>query len=254
MIQLSPTQLAQLRSWFPADQPGPQIGLHIINTGNGACFADRWPGPRAVLADSAGNYFLSGEPDYLAPGDLQGQISGFVEAPEQFVPLLQATFPDLKVWQRVILSLEGEPDFSLPQEYTVRPLGLADVHHLWGLNPDLAWIARTWGGPTGLASSGHAWGAFTANKVVSVACSFFVGDQYEDIGVVTESAFRGHGLSAACAGALCEEIRSRGRRPSWTTSPDNTASIRVAEKLGFVTHRRDRLYITQQEIPRPAHR
>ena len=80
------------------------------------------------------------------------------------------------------------------------------------------------------------------------------GERYEDIGVVTLPEYRGAGLCVACAGALCRDIEGRGRRPTWTTSPDNTASLRVAEKLGFVLHRRDRLLIIGVKIPRPARR
>lgn len=70
--------------------------------------------------------------------------------------------------------------------------------------------------------------------------------------MVTEPEFRGLGLSVACAGALCEEIRARGRIPSWTTSPDNLASKRVAEKLGFTWQRNDYLYVVGIDVPEPA--
>ena len=67
-----------------------------------------------------------------------------------------------------------------------------------------------------------------------------------------EPEHRGAGLSAACAGGLRDDIRHRGRRPSWTTSPDNRASLRVAEKLGFKVQRHDRLYVIGASIPSPA--
>ncbi|MBW0119572.1 GNAT family N-acetyltransferase, partial [Pseudonocardia abyssalis] len=57
----------------------------------------------------------------------------------------------------------------------------------------------------------------------------------EDVGVVTDPAHRGAGLSTACAAALVHDIRARGRIPSWTTSPPNRASRAVAARLGFVT-------------------
>jgi RimJ/RimL family protein N-acetyltransferase len=125
-----------LRDWFVPDRPGPLVGLHVLQTGHGACFADRCPHPRAVLTDIAGNYALA----------------------------------------------------------------------------------------------------------------------YEDIGVVTEPEWRGRGLSLACAGALCENIQGRGRRPSWSTAPENTANVRVAEKLGFAVQRRDCLYVVGSAVPEPAHR
>jgi predicted GNAT family acetyltransferase len=111
-----------------------------------------------------------------------------------------------------------------------------------------------WGGPNGLASSGFAWGAFVAGQLVSVACTGFLGETYEDIGIVTEPGFRGLGLSPICVLALCSDIRARGHQPSWSTSPDNLASVRVAEKCGFVRQRDDLLYVVGVSIPEPARR
>jgi RimJ/RimL family protein N-acetyltransferase len=241
--------MATLRDWFLPDRPGPLVGLHVIHTGNGAGWVDRWPNPRAILTATAGNYALAGDPDALQPIDLQSRIEGFVEAPERFVPLLRAAFSHMHVWDRVILDLQAPPQFTLPRDQLVRRLGPADTYHLWGLSPAAAWVAKTWGGPPGLAASGCAWGAFANGWLVSVAGTFFMGQGYEEIGVVTEPEFRGQGLGVACAGALCEEIQGRGRRPSWTTSPDNVASLRVAEKLGFTVRRRDYLYVVGIPIP-----
>jgi len=139
-----------------------------------------------------------------------------------------------------------------PWMITLRRLTGADVHHLANLSDESFWISKTWGGPAGLAASGYAWGAFAGDQLAAVANVFFVGDTYEEIGIVTEPAFRGLGLSTACSGAICEEIRKRGHLPSWTTSPDNIASKRVAEKLGFRWVRADVLYVVGIDIPEPA--
>ena len=113
----------------------------------------------------------------------------------------------------------------------MRRLGPGDAGPLAGLSSETEWIASTWGGPGGLAASGTGWGAFDGRRLVAVACPFFVGQGHEDIGVATEPGFRGLGLSPACAWAVCQDVLRRGRVPSWTTSPDNTASLRVAAKL-----------------------
>ena len=254
MLQLTLPQTATLKNWFLPDRPGPLIGLHVIHTGHGRCWVDRWPEPRAVLVETASNYSLAGQPAALAPADLQPYISGFVEAPEHFVPLLRAAFPHLRVWDRVVLELPGQPQFSRPDDYLIRRLGPADAAHLEGLNQETGWISKTWGAPAGLAASDMTWGAFAGDQLVSVACPFFVGEGYEDIGVVTEPGYRGLGLSAACAGAVCQDILARGRRPSWSTSPDNLASLRVAEKLGFSFQRFDYLYVVGINIPESPRR
>lgn len=228
------------------------VGLHVIATGHGACLADRWPEPRALLSNSGDNFSLQGDPAALTAADLDARISGLLDAPDEFESLLVRSFGDLARWPRRIFQLAGEP--AAPQELRaeLRRLDAAQTHHVYGLCDDNAWISATWGGPSSLCAGGLAWGAFVDGQLASVAAPFYVGERYEDIGVVTEPGFRGRGLSVACAGALARDIRARGRTPSWSTSPDNTPSLRVAEKLGFELDREDHLYVIRSDIPEPA--
>lgn len=249
MILLTSSQYPSLRSFFHPEAPVYPVGLHVLNSGYGHLYADRWPGPRVVLAESAGNYTLTGDPRALTPEDLRPLVRGFVSASEIFAPLLGEAFPDLVLWQRVDLLLRGSPRFTTPQGAEVRRLESADATRLMEVDDDLAWVGKTWGGMAGLAASGRACGAFVEGCLASLACTFFQGDRYEDIGVVTRPEFRRLGLSTACAGLLCREILARGCLPTWNTSPDNLASLRVAEKLGFEWLRADRLYVIGEEIP-----
>jgi RimJ/RimL family protein N-acetyltransferase len=254
MLPITFDRLASLRHWFLPDRPGPLVGLHVLQTGHGTCRVDRWPAPRVALVGAGRNLALVGDPGALTADELRPHLVGFVDAPASFDPLLRATAPTLAVWPRVIFQLPGPPRPVACVDALVRALGPADADHLARLSPEQAWISATWGGPAGLAASGYAWGAFHRGRLVAVACSAFVGVRYEDVAVVTQPAERGRGLSGACAGALCAAIRGRGRQPSWNTSPDNTPSVRVAEKLGFVLQRRDRLLVVGQPVPRPAQR
>lgn len=261
MLLLSPAQIATLSPWFLPEQPGPLVGSHVIRTGHGACWADRWPNPRAVLAETGGNYTLRGDVGSLSPSDVQPHIRGFLDADASFAPLLYAAFPELQEWPRIIFDPLPTPaalpalapstasrPVSAPAPI-IRRLGGADAPHLAGLEPASAWISKSWGGPQGLAQSGCAWGAFAGGALAAVACTFFQGYTYEDIGVVTSTAWRGQGLSTACAEGLCRDIFARGRQPTWATSPDNAGSLRVAQKLGFTTCRRDVSYVIGIEIP-----
>ena len=144
-----------------------------------------------------------------------------------------------------------DAQFTRPDGAVIRRLTVSDGEHLSGLSPESAWVMKTWGGAAGLAASGYGWGAFADGRCVSVACSFFVGCSYEDLGAVTEAGYEGRGLSTACSGGLCGDVRGRGRRASWTTSLDNVASLRVAQKLGFTRQRSDWLYVVGVEVPKP---
>ncbi|MCB9133933.1 MAG: GNAT family N-acetyltransferase [Anaerolineales bacterium] len=249
LIPLSHAQLTSLKPRFFPDRPGPLIGLHAIQTGHGHAWADRWPDPRVLLTETAGNYSLSGDPDALTPDALRPLISGFVEAPDTFVRLLRTAFPDLIRWPRVIYALPGPPHYNDPPGFVIRRLGVEDARPLANLSEESNWIYKTWYGAENLAKSGHAWGAFADGQLVSVANTFFVGARYEDLGVITELGFRGRGLSVACAGAMCTDVIARGRIPSWSTSTDNLASMRVAEKLGFQFERWDVLYVANFDVP-----
>ena len=254
MMHCSPAQASTVGEWFAPDRTHWIAGMHAIGTGNGACVVDRWPAPRAAIAWSADNYSLAGNPGTLRPADLRDRIQGFVGCPSEFDPLLRATFPGAEVWQRLIYELKGDPTWLAPGGHSLRRLGPADAWHIWGLGPESRWISNTWGGPAGLAAAGLAWGAFVRDELVSLACTFFCGGRCEEIGVVTEPAFRGLGLSVACAGSLCIDIRRRGNQPCWSTSPDNEASMRVADKLGFSLRCEDHLYVIGVPIPKPASR
>jgi GNAT superfamily N-acetyltransferase len=237
---------ADVADFFLPERPGPLIGPHIAASGVGSCRVDRWPQPRTVVAElPGGNLALRGVPRVL-PG-----LTGLVEAPAEWWPVLRQMDPGAGVWPRLVAVL---PDRVVPPrpDVPVRRLLPTDAGALALLDPSVDWIGETWGGPTGLAGSGRAWAAFDGPVPIAVACSFYVGSRYEDIGVVTAPAHRGRGLSTACAAALVADIRGRGRVPTWTTSPDNGASRAVAARLGFQFVRDDVLYAVHTPVPGPG--
>jgi hypothetical protein len=241
LIKLLPEQAEGLRSWFSPER-SHLIGLHVLNTGNGSCFADRWPAARAVLAAIGSLCSLSGEAEAVDAEGVRERACGLLHCPAELAPVLEKAYPDLRRIERVVFELEGSPKWTTPAGVSLRRLEAEDAGKLKDLSPDLHWIGSTWGGLEGLSSSGFAWAAFIEGRLASLAATFLVADGVEDIGVVTESSFRGQGLAVSCAAALCGDIHSRGRCASWTTSADNTASVRAAEKLGFKFVRPDVLY------------
>src|SRR5947207_3424922 len=110
MLQLTYGQAAELRSWFLPDRPGPLVGLHLLQTRYGVCFADRWPEPRVLLVRAGFDYALSGDPGVLMPDELRQHIDrGSLDVPMHFEPLIRAAFPDVQSWARIILHLSDRP-------------------------------------------------------------------------------------------------------------------------------------------------
>lgn len=226
-----------LAAWFAPEHPGPMMYAHVVATGVGRCAVDRWPRPRAVLVSlPGGNHCVRGDPDAL---DLTG-VTGLVEAPARWHARLGG-----RTWDRMVAI---RPDVAAPAS-GARLLGPSDAAALAALHPECAWIHETWGGPARLATARVARAVVVDGLVVSVAVPFYLGEGFEDIGVVTDPRFRARGLSTACAAAVVADIRRRGRVPSWTTSPDNVASRTVAGRLGFVHARDDVLYAVGVPVP-----
>ncbi|MBM7787669.1 GNAT family N-acetyltransferase [Tenggerimyces flavus] len=251
MITISGAELASLRPWFAREPLGPRrlLGQHVLATGVGVVRVDRWPDPELVLVDVVGNLALLGRSDGSLPESISSYVQGVLAASPAHEVALRATFPDLKVWDRVIQHLPGAPQEVVPHRGAVRPLRPDDAALVAGLSENVSWISKSWGGPAGLSGSGTAWGGFVDDRLVSVSCTFFLGDDEEDIGIVTEPAARGLGLGAASAAGVCRGIVERGRTPTWTTSPDNAGSLGVARKLGFIGAWTDVLYVINAEIP-----
>ncbi|MGA5133431.1 GNAT family N-acetyltransferase [Streptomyces olivoreticuli] len=222
-------------AWFPSGRPGPgALTGHVRRTGVGRVWADRPQGPRAAAVGCAGYVLLGGDPDAVDPGGLAPLAHSYVTAPDRFLPVLAAAFDRIVPWERMVW-VGGEPATAPPPDpaVTVRPLTRDDAWSVRELGPAAAWIGDSWGGPLGLAASGHCWGAFRDGRPLSLACTYFLGDPYEDIAVVTVPGERRRGLASACVGGLCADIAARGRTPSWTCSRDNEPSRRLAAKAGF---------------------
>lgn len=242
MIELTSKQAAGLRFWFTPERRH-LIGLHVLNSGRGKCLVDRWPEPRTVMVVLDTLCSLSGRPEALAPNDLREHASGLMHCPGVFLPILEKVFPHLRSIDRIVYELDGISTWSVHSGVSLRRLEASDTEKLLEIHPELHWISNTWGGMEGLSASGFAWAAFIDGKIAALAGTFLAADSLEDIGVVTERQHRSRGLATLCAAALCQDIHARGRRASWTTSLDNPASIRVAEKLGFQVVGPDVLYV-----------
>lgn len=249
LVEISRAQLEMLAHWFQPETPGPVIAAHVIHTGCGRAWVDRWPNVRAVVVETNYNFVIAGDPAALDPVPFSKTVAGFVAAPSTFLPLLEETFPTLEKWPRIIGLLPNDPIQPAVTNADVRRFCADDGDDLERLSAEVVWVTQTWGGGKELARSGYGWGAWVDGRLAAVACSFFVGNDYEDIGVATEAQFRRSGLSTVCAYELCLDIIARGRTPSWTTSTDNAGSWRVAEKLGFVHQRHDWLYIVGRSVP-----
>ncbi|MER5794891.1 GNAT family N-acetyltransferase [Streptomyces sp. NPDC001980] len=236
MIELAPSHLPLTTRWLPAGTPGPAaIGEHILATGVGRWWADRPVHPRAIAASCAGYVVLRGAADALTPETLAPLAGTRIDAPASLLPALGAAFERLTPWERMVWTLQAEPQPArVPTGVTVRRLEPADADAVLALGPDASWLSASWGGPPGLAASGHAWATVgRTGRVLAIACTFFRGTRFEDLAVYTVPDRRRHHLALACVTSLCADIAGRGHVPAWNCSVHNRASRLLAWTAGF---------------------
>ena len=114
------------------------------------------------------------------------------------------------------------------------PLLLAAPPELRGPNPEQ------------LLHKTAAAGAIINNQLVAIAQNYALTEGYGDIGVFTVPRWRGHNFATVAAAMVAQWLLTNGRLPVWSCGEHNLASLRVAEKVGFVENGR-RVYL----IPEP---
>jgi RimJ/RimL family protein N-acetyltransferase len=71
------------------------------------------------------------------------------------------------------------------------------------------------------------------DEIIVEAYASSFGETHAEIGAVTREPHRGRGYAPIACAYLIEAVAQRGYQPYWSCDRDNTASIRVARKLGF---------------------
>lgn len=84
-----------------------------------------------------------------------------------------------------------------------------------------------------MVTDGIAAGAIVDNNIVAIAHTYAENNLHADIGVSTIETWREKGFATAAASLVAQEIQASGKVPVWSCGEDNTASLRVAQKLGF---------------------
>jgi hypothetical protein len=97
-------------------------------------------------------------------------------------------------------------------------------------------VGAAYGSTQALLEEGYVAGAILDDVLVARAHTSCQSRRYADVAVATAEAWRGNGLASATASLVCDEAQRSGRIPIWSTNRDNTASQRVAQKLGFIPY------------------
>jgi GNAT superfamily N-acetyltransferase len=94
-------------------------------------------------------------------------------------------------------------------------------------------IGAAYGSPQALLAEGWVSGAVVDGELVARAHTSCHSATYADVAIATREQWQGQGLATAAASLVCQHVQQNGRTPIWSTTMDNLASRRVAQKLGF---------------------
>ena len=126
-------------------------------------------------------------------------------------------------------------EIAAPEGADIRRLTSEDLPAVRACAPELEWLSDGWGSWEQLIESAILIGAMAEGRMVSSALTFARSAHLDDIGVATAPSHQRQGLSSACASMLVKEMLAAGRTPLWTVFLSNTPSVRISDKLGFVT-------------------
>ncbi len=233
---LSGDERRQLIGWI-GERPETVIVVAALRSGAGRLCIDGEPAaPSAVLIESA-----------LIPGEPQGFGEGGA-----LLRLLAATDGWTCVETSDDLAVEIEEEFA--HRWGLAPSVIDVIHELTDpatvhehplvrqltptealelptedddLLPDRRLVAAS-------AEHGHFFAAIDDGVIVGQGGSLAAGLVFADVGIHVAGARRRQGVATACASRACQAVQNDGLTPVWGTSSENTASLAVARKLGFV--------------------
>jgi hypothetical protein len=109
----------------------------------------------------------------------------------------------------------------------------------------LSRLTHFWGSVDAFLKTGLGYVLVDEEEIASVCCSGFVVGNIHAIDIETEQSHRRKGYAEAVARAFLAECIKKRLQPHWDCMAENTASSRLAEKLGFAQSYEYTLYSFQ---------
>jgi len=102
--------------------------------------------------------------------------------------------------------------------------------------------SRFWSSPEDFEKNGLGYCLLKDDQIVSLCYAAAISERLAEVDVVTDEAFRAQGLASIVSRQFIRECLVREITPTWDCFAYNTASLRLALKLGFAEVRRYPFY------------
>ncbi|TYB88898.1 MAG: GNAT family N-acetyltransferase [Kosmotoga sp.] len=99
------------------------------------------------------------------------------------------------------------------------------------------WVHSFWKDLTDFRSKGTGYCALVGDTITSWCLTVYAFDDRRELGLETVDGFRNKGLATAVTRETIRECKRLGYKLHWHCREDNTPSIAIAEKLGFIRNK-----------------
>ncbi|TGB03559.1 GNAT family N-acetyltransferase [Halobacillus salinus] len=129
--------------------------------------------------------------------------------------------------------MESTSPFSLepPRGYELKPINSTHIEQ--SAEFDESYYRKYWGSETDFLMKGFGFCMLHNGEVVSEGTSIFCSRDVAEIDIATNDRHRGKGLATVVSEAFIHHCLEQGLVPRWDCDVSNSASIKLAEKVGF---------------------
>ncbi len=258
MQELTSLQFQKVRPLVQGGHPHPEILSVIEGRNPGWIFADNADQPGSALVWNRGmeGFYLIGdsrnadftegmdgfaahtlEPRMRRHGLTDFEISGHHDEWD-----LESMFASRNLYDFEQLVFEAERNASVPEAKgcIALPLHQDSEENRWLFHTPLVkeHIAAFWTSAEAFKNNGFGYVAVSGVEVVGLCYTSCRANNRFAIGVETAPQSRGKGIGAYLASLVAGEVLEHGFIPYWDCTSDNTASKKLAQRLGFqLVHR-----------------
>jgi RimJ/RimL family protein N-acetyltransferase len=141
---------------------------------------------------------------------------------------VETILPDWQSERAVLHRLGDSPSLPVVADGMVRFLREDEVSSLTGLADEVAEELAVAAKLTQIAAT------IVDNKPVSFCYAGAITETLWDISIDTREEYRNRGFAGLCVAFLIDHFNRQGKRPVWGSLESNSASMKLAAKLGFV--------------------
>jgi len=255
IFELSKEQFQCVNSLLPVSEGYIEPKAVIERNNPGWVFVDSMSDPHAALIWSQGNegfYIFGNQIDsyakdlnhfidiYIKPKLVNRGIKYFQisSVPPATDSELQAIFKSRKLnsWEQSVylyrknnMISETIPDVGclcdindIIKKYTIKNMDFVEEK-----------ILNYWDSIDVFLAKGNGYCVLVDNTVASLSLTGWIAENTHEISIETVEQYRCRGFAKICSAALINKYLEQGCFPYWECETNNTASVKLAEKLGF---------------------